>query len=996
MHLKSLTLRGFKSFASSTHLHFEPGITCVVGPNGSGKSNVVDALAWVMGEQGAKSLRGGKMEDVIFAGTSGRPPLGRAEVVVTIDNSDGALPIDYTEVTISRIMFRNGGSEYAINGNPCRLLDVQELLSDSGIGREMHVIVGQGQLDSILAATPDDRRGFIEEAAGVLKHRKRKEKALRKLDAMQANLARVTDLTAELRRQLKPLGRQAEVARRAAVVQADLRDSRLRLLADDLIQQRSALEAEVADETALRLRRAEVEQAIADAKDLEAEQEERLRAEAPRVARAQETWYRLSGLRERLRGTASLAQERVRILDVPVEEDRPGRDPETLEREAAHLRADEAQLAADLERLGRRLADASSIRAAAEAANADEERRVTVLLRAAADRREGLARLAGQVAAARSRLETRGAEIARLVTALDEARSRESAAQQDFTALESQIAGVDEGEIDLDAEHGAASAALGQAEQAVRALREDEREAERERTSWSARKEALELGLAGKDGHGTLVAAAERISGVLGSVAALLHVEPGHEVAVAAALGACADAVAVADADTAVAAFELLKGAESGRVGLVIAAPADPGHQADGVDGWPPLPAPCRYAIDLVTAPAQLRPALVRLLERVAVVPDIDAARSLAAAYPGLVAVTRDGDVLGLHHGAGGGSGAPTLLEVQSAVDEAAERLTEATHRGDRLRFELAQAEERLRLASDAVEATLARLHESDSRMSALAERLGQLGQAVRAAHGEAERLAAARTTLAEHGDRDAAALRSLEERLAAAESTSDEREPSTVERDRLATAATQARHAEVDARLALRTAEERSRALSGRAEAIEASAAQERAARAAAEQRRLRAIREVAVATAVVRGAEQTARRLEHSLALAAQERAAAEEARTALEAGLVDVRARLRDLAGDLETLVDSVAPRRGRAGRTATAHRADRNQGDRRVRRRPGDLARGVRTRPARPTITADRRGAGRRRIHPTRPDPVCARGAGEAAAGRRARAGACWAR
>ena len=271
MHLRSLTLRGFKSFASSTTLRFEPGITCVVGPNGSGKSNVVDALAWVMGEQGAKSLRGGKMEDVIFAGTSGRPPLGRAEVLLTIDNSDGALPIDYSEVTLSRILFRNGSSEYAINGTPSRLLDVQELLSDSGIGREMHVMVGQGQLDAVLAAGPEERRGFIEEAAGVLKHRKRKEKALRKLEAMQVNLARLQDLTAELRRQLKPLGRQADVARRAAVVQADVRDARLRLLADDLEQLRAALDREISDEEALLGRRADVEQALDDRRSREAE-----------------------------------------------------------------------------------------------------------------------------------------------------------------------------------------------------------------------------------------------------------------------------------------------------------------------------------------------------------------------------------------------------------------------------------------------------------------------------------------------------------------------------------------------------------------------------------------------------------------------------------------------------------------------------------------------------------------------------------------------------
>ncbi|MDQ3591406.1 MAG: AAA family ATPase, partial [Actinomycetota bacterium] len=239
MYLKSLTLRGFKSFASSTTLEFEPGITCVVGPNGSGKSNVVDALAWVMGEQGAKTLRGGQMQDVIFAGTSGRAPLGRAEVVLTIDNADGALPVEYAEVTVSRTMFRAGGSEYAINGQPCRLLDVQDLLSDSGIGREMHVVVGQGQLDSILQATPEDRRGFIEEAAGVLKHRKRKEKALRRLDATEANLTRVQDLLGEIRRQLKPLGKQAEVARRAATGQADLRDSKARLLADDLVGART-------------------------------------------------------------------------------------------------------------------------------------------------------------------------------------------------------------------------------------------------------------------------------------------------------------------------------------------------------------------------------------------------------------------------------------------------------------------------------------------------------------------------------------------------------------------------------------------------------------------------------------------------------------------------------------------------------------------------------------------------------------------------------------
>src|SRR4051812_37509859 len=470
VHLKTLTLRGFKSFASATTLRLEPGITCVVGPNGSGKSNVADALSWVMGEQGAKSLRGGKMEDVIFAGTAGRPPLGRAEVNLTIDNTDGALPIDYAEVTISRTMFRSGGSEYAINGSPCRLLDIQELLSDSGIGREMHVIVGQGQLDAVLHASPEERRAFIEEAAGVLKHRKRKEKALRKLDAMQANLTRLADLTGEIRRQLKPLGRQAEVARRAQVVQADLRDARARLLADDLVTLVTTLQQEVADETALRARRAEVEEQLAGARRRLGELELAASEAAPRHARAQETWYRLSGLRERVRGTASLAADRRRLLAESAPERAGGsssRDPEELAAQARAVREQEAALAEAVGVAREHLAGAVDTRHEAEQAEAQEERRGSALLRAAADRREGLARLAGQVAARRSRVEAGQEQVERLAAQIGEAQERAAAAQAELEALEADVAGGEAGGEDLDAQHEAAVAALEQAEQAL-------------------------------------------------------------------------------------------------------------------------------------------------------------------------------------------------------------------------------------------------------------------------------------------------------------------------------------------------------------------------------------------------------------------------------------------------------------------------------------------------------------------------------------------------
>ncbi|MBE7190566.1 chromosome segregation SMC family protein, partial [Jatrophihabitans endophyticus] len=536
MHLKSLTLRGFKSFASATTLRFEPGITAVVGPNGSGKSNVVDAIAWVLGEQGAKALRGGKMEDVIFAGTAGRPPLGRAEVTLTIDNADNALPIDFTEVSITRRMFREGSSEYEINGESARLLDIQELLSDSGIGREMHVIVGQGQLDAVLQARPEDRRGFIEEAAGVLKHRKRKEKALRKLDAMQANLNRVTDLTNELRRQLKPLGRQAEIARRAQGVQAELRDSRLRLLADDVLTLRTQLEREVADEEAIRARRTEVETALEQVRAREAELDAAMASDAPLVARAQDTWYRLSALEERVRGTASLAAERARHLAAVPDDERTGRDPEAMEAEAAEIREQETGLVAQLESAQVALDAAVGERQALEGRLADAERAVVAAVRAVADRREGLARLVGQVDALRARLGANRDESARLLAAATDARSRAEQADAQLASVQSEVGLLDAGELGLDTKHETAVAAFEAIESRVRELTETERVAERERSTWTARADALAVGLSRKDGTGSLLGAGDRLPGVRGSLADLLKVRGGYEAAIAAAL----------------------------------------------------------------------------------------------------------------------------------------------------------------------------------------------------------------------------------------------------------------------------------------------------------------------------------------------------------------------------------------------------------------------------------------------------------------------------
>ncbi|MFI7609864.1 AAA family ATPase [Nonomuraea terrae] len=603
MYLKTLTLRGFKSFASATALRFEPGITCVVGPNGSGKSNVVDALAWVMGEHSAKSLRGGKMEDVIFAGTSSRPPLGRAEVTLTIDNSDGALPIDYTEVTISRLMFRSGQSEYAINGDTCRLLDIQELLSDSGIGREMHVIVGQGQLDAVLHAGPEDRRAFIEEAAGVLKHRKRKEKALRKLDAMQANLTRVQDLATELRRQLKPLGRQAEIARKAAVIQADLRDARLRLLADDVCVLRVTLEREAADEAAITQRRRQVEAELAEGQQREAALEAAEAEAQPRLAAAQETYFRLSSLRERISGLEQLAAERHRhALDAAAIE-RRGRDPEELEREAAEVRERELILRAELDHARELLEEAVQARAEAEAELSVEEQRLAMAARAAADRREGLAKLRGQVDSVRSRARAAEEEIGRLRQAVADAAERERRAAEDLEAqrlespavdpelaeelaaaqatVEEAKAAADEARAGLEEATSALDApraALREAKAGVSTARAADQEAQRAVAALAARRDALELGLAKGDGGAALLEAG--LAGVLGPLAASMQVTPGAEPAVAAVLGPVAEAITVQTLDTAVEALDLLRTRSLGQATLLVA--LNGGAKSDG------------------------------------------------------------------------------------------------------------------------------------------------------------------------------------------------------------------------------------------------------------------------------------------------------------------------------------------------------------------------------------------------------------------------------
>ncbi|KSU60916.1 chromosome segregation protein SMC [Gordonia sp. SGD-V-85] len=898
-----MTLKGFKSFASATTLRFEPGITCVVGPNGSGKSNVVDALTWVMGEQGAKALRGGKMQDVIFAGTSGRPPLGRAEVTLTIDNADGALPIEYSEVSITRRMFRDGAGEYEINGSSCRLMDVQELLSDSGIGREMHVIVGQGRLSAILESRPEDRRAFIEEAAGVLKHRKRKEKAVRKLDAMQANLARLNDLTAELRRQLKPLGRQAEVARRAQTVQADLRDARLRLAADDLVTRRAEMAEHAAVEDEVRRRQDEVAAELDRANAEVTEHEQHLAEITPAAAAANRAWFRLSALAERVDATRRVAAERSRYLSEPSSE-ASGPDPEELDEQALEAAELEAELtegveiaAEQLESAREVLGERESIAEAAEAAH-------LAAVRAIADRREGLARLEGQVDNLRTRSESVDAEAQRLTAAISAATERAEVAvtQQDSAA--SELAQLEAAEQALDEHHERCVAALNLSNERVATLQAAHRDAEHAIASLSARVDALAMGLERGDGGAWLLENAP--DGLLGPMSELVTVEAGFETAIAGALGPAVDGIVTVDGIAAVRALAALKSGDGGRAALICGGLTGPDRSSDVA-----LPDGARWAASVVDTRPEIRGAIDTVLADTVIVDDPAQGLELARRL-GVRAVTPAGDRISAASVEGGSSRRPSTLEVQSAIDAATAELASTRRRVEELEAALAGALTEQHDRREAAEEALAALHESDAGVGAAYEQMARLGQEIRASRAEADKLTRQRNLLEKGREETLENLQELTERLRLARDESEvgtEMSADDTDRANAATAVGVARSAEMEARLTLRTAEERLASVRGKADSLRRAAQREREARERA--RRQDEIRRQAagVAAAVERAGAQVSERLAAAVASAQAGRDELEEIRTARTATLDALRVRAGELTTTLNSLRDTV---------------------------------------------------------------------------------------
>ena len=911
MYLKNLTLRGFKSFASATTLALQPGITCVVGPNGSGKSNVVDALAWVMGEQGARALRGGQMADVIFAGTSGRAALGRAQVDLTIDNTDGLLDIEYSEVTISRTLFRGGGSEYSINGTPARLLDVQELLSDTGMGRQMHVIVGQGQLDAILSSTPEERRGFIEEAAGVLKHRRRKERALKKLADMDANLVRVLDLTNEIHRQLGPLARQARIARRASLIQARVRDAKARLLADDLASALSKLSVlEESDESAA-VRRASLEEQIAAARAELARLEDAERASSPALDQASSDWQSLTTITERLRGTLMAATQKVALRATP-ELPPGGEDPDVLDERARVAGAEDAALAGQVESARSALTSATRAREAAEDADDAASRELARVNRVIADHREKVARLTGDASTAASRLEAAIAEADRAWGAYRAAQERAEAAEKAVPVSFVGAAGVagaspsegssSEEEVGGGAArvHAEASARRDAARARVDELLGVEREARADRARWEARRDALEQLLAPEDGTAELLGR----PGVLGQVAPLLHVTPGFEDAVAAALAPFADAVVVDSLARGLGELDAARAA--GRSLRLVVASDSSGSSNDPADGTggaarADLPEGATWLSDVVTCEEAAAP-LASLLDGV-VSCSLEAAADVLD-VPGVRAVvTPGGDVL-RSWSVEGARQASSVLSVRADYEEACAQAEAAQARMAEVSEQLSEANAHLdrciREANDALKA----LREEDAQRAKEAQELARAQSAAQAARAEAERAhdvalrADEQVTWAREQDVAARARLDGADTVGPPESLED----AQARADAASRAAREAREAENEARLSLRALEEQSRRAASRARSLRQAAAAEREERARYARREAARRTELATASDVEAAARVALEAAERALAQAAAERDRLSERRTQVSQEVSDARRALDRLSAEL----------------------------------------------------------------------------------------------
>ncbi len=767
MFLKSLTLKGFKSFADSTTMALEPGVTVVVGPNGSGKSNVVDAIAWVLGAQAPKSVRSQKMDDVIFAGTATRPALGRAEVILTIDNSAGLLPVEFSEVTVSRILFRTGDSEYSINGVPCRLLDVQEMLSDAGVGRQQHVIVSQGQIDAVLNARPEDRRAIIEEAAGVLKYRRRKEKAERRLDATEANLVRVQDLLREVRRQLRPLERQAEAAKRHGELVGELTALKIYVSGREIGGLRVKLQALASDEVEAHRREGELKRELSrlDTAVMSIESQLATRGQTDVGDRL----MRVEQLRERARGLAAILGERRRSIERDRGQLLDAGVVANLEADAARFREELAAVAIELDRLA---PDVEQLGLDEAAFAAQREEASTTLLDdpSGVKAASAAAEVRGELRSIRAAAERSESDLRHSSERAEALRRRAQALDLETERLRADCADAEVVETPLVAEAGRAEGRRRTAEDHVESVRQARQAAAEASSRWSARVEALQQALDVARAR----AGAERLAGldgVLGSLLDLIEIDAGWQPAVEAALGEALTAVVVDGPESARRALVALR--DSDTSGAILAVGVRSPGRTTPHGGEPVRP-------HVRCSQPGLAATLDALIGNAVRVPEGAAAIDVAIAHPDAIVVTDAGDRFGAGYWrvgvASGGTTAAALdhareesaaadqrlAAAEGAVRDAHQQLATARTAESELARRLDTNDTRLRVASEALATVqgerreiVAELESLDRTMSALSDHIA--GERQRIAELEA---ALPVLTADEHAEADAAVAR--------------------------------------------------------------------------------------------------------------------------------------------------------------------------------------------------------------------------------------------
>ena len=707
LHLKSLTLKGFKSFAQTTTLNFEPGVTAVVGPNGSGKSNVVDALAWVMGEQGVKSLRGAKMDDVIFAGTSSQAPLGRASVELVIDNADGALPIDYTEVSISRTLFRNGTSEYAINGDQCRLLDVQELLSDSGLGREMHVIVGQGQLDSILRADPMERRGLIEEAAGVLKYRRRKERSERKLEAMQGNLQRLNDLISEVGRQLKPLAKQAEVAKRAKDIGEKLSEVRSKLYSMQLKELDARLQQLNASENEKRAEREILNQQLSSTGDYIRELEQSLLAGDG--TNAKELVYRFEGLSRRANSTIAILEQKIQRLKTEADFEI---DTESLTEQISQLEQEANAQSALVQEFESQLSNLGDSREQILEQIGQAQSDFQQLAEQAESTRTELARFDSETNVLKSRLQSKQEQLKINSEQSLEVEARLVQLKQEFESMTETLGVGDEQKLKKNYEESQQKKT--QAQQQLNEKQSTLQEVATELEATQARLSALRLGLEQSDGSKELARqSSENLSGFL---AEHLKIDAGYQSAVAAALGEVSDALVAPSMKQAIKAANTLGDQQLGQALIVIIDELSKTRGSEKIAGF-----------QLISNFFEGPKAIHEFLEGIILADSMEAAETALQNDDIRAVVTKNGELIKRNQLRAGKQSGASKVELSTEADLAEKKIDSLRSSHKSLADEISQLEANFSVAEATERQSLESLRALDAELAKHAEKSGRL-----------------------------------------------------------------------------------------------------------------------------------------------------------------------------------------------------------------------------------------------------------------------------